>query len=1039
MKPSSRLKRWLVAFAALLVVFTVVGFFVLPPIIKAQAEKRLAAELGRTVRIGQVAVNPYALSLTIEDFSILEKDGTTPFIGWRRVHVDFAALASLRGEWVLSELTLDGFDGRVAINADQTLNFSDILAKLTAESAPASSPSPTGPKADNAKPRPLRVAKLQVNDARLDFSDATRATKFATILGPVTFTTTDLRMPSASGAPYGFEAVTEAGEKLAWSGTLHTEPVASTGEFAIENIVLKKYAPYYAELAQADLTDGKLTLRGRYEVSLAAGQRTLKLAGGSVQLRGLKLLERRTQAEAVALPALDITGINADAIALKASIDSLAVSGGHVRVRREKNSALNLLAMLAPPVDTAQAARKSVAPPSAPPSTPSPKPEFTLRSLAVKDVRLEFSDLAVPRPAQLALEGVQVALQNLTLAEGAKMPAQVAFGLSPSGSVKIEGDIGLFPLTANLRIAVEKIGFAAAAPYVEQFVNARLADGEVTTTLIAQLALSEGAPPTATVAGDVRVERLAVLDARNAELAGFRSLNLRGLRISNARETAVALEEVALEAPYARVVVLEDQTLNLATLARSAPAAPAAGTPSPTAPSPDTPAAKIEIGQVTISGGDFRFTDRSLQPGAGLSLRDLGGTITGLSSVNPTKGDLDLKATVDGTGPVAISGKLDPLGVVKKVDLKVDFKNVDLLPLGAYSGKFAGYELARGKLALDVKLHVDGPVIAASNVLTLRQFTFGSAVQSPEATKLPVRLAVALLKDLDGNIVIDVPIEGRTDDPEFRIGRVVWRVIGNLLVKVATSPFALLGAAFGGGGDELAFQDFGAGSSEIGAGELKKLATMTTALKNRPGLSLSLEGSFDTAADTHALKRVKLDAMVRRALWETKRKADPNLPPPDRFTATAEELAATTKRLFDEKFPPGSQFGTPLPAPPPPVEPPPAPQGFFQRLISTITQEESRQRAAAEKKNAELAAEHQRAVAAVTSAGLPLAEMTGRLAEAVVVGPEDLRALALARAQRVRDYFITQGGIAAERIFLAKATENAQPEGKGPRVFLELQ
>ncbi|MDP3069286.1 MAG: DUF748 domain-containing protein [Opitutaceae bacterium] len=1025
--------RWLIACAAFLVVFTVVGFFVLPPIIKAQAEKRLAAELGRTVRIGNVTLNPYTLSLTIEDFSILEKDRATPFVGWGRLHVDFAALASLRGEWVLSEVTLDGFAGRVAINADQTLNFSDILARLAPQvpAATAGAPQPA-----TAKPRLLRIAKLQVNDARLDFSDATHPTKFATTLGPVTFTTTQLRAPSAIDAPYGFDAVTEAGEKLSWSGTLQTEPVGSVGEFAIENIVLKKYAPYYADRMQADLIDGKLTLRGRYEVNLAEDRRILKLAGGSVQLRGLKVLERFNQAEAIALPALDLTGIEADAIALKASIDTLVVAGGQVRVRREKDGTLNLLAMLTPPAGAPPSSAAPAAPARS--GTPAPKPQFTLRSLVVKDVRAEFSDLAAPRPVQLALESVQASLQNFTLAEGAKMPGSIAFDLPPAGSVKLEGAIGLFPVTANLQVAVEKIGLSAAAPYVEQFVNARIAEGELATTLSVQLAMPEGAPPTATVTGEVRVARLAVLDANNAELAGLRSLHLRGLRIASARDLSIALDEIALDAPYARVVVNDDQTLNLASLARSTPATLAAPAPA-AATAPVTPAPKIEIGQVTIHGGDFRFTDRSLQPSAGISLRDFGGTITGLSSVNPTKGDLDLKATVDGTGPVTISGKLDPLGAVKKVDLKLDFKNVDLLPLGAYSGKFAGYELARGKLALDVKLNIDGPAIDASNVVTLRQFNFGSPVQSPDATGLPVRLAVALLKDLDGNIVIDIPIAGRTDDPSFQISRVVWRVISNLLVKVATSPFALLGAAFGGGGDELAFQDFAAGSPELGGGELKKLATMTTALKNRPGLSLSLEGSFDTAADTHALKGVKLAATVRRALWETKRQTDPNLPPPDRFSATDEELAATTKRLFDEKFPPGSQFGTPLPTPPQPVKPPPAPKGFFQRLVATITQEESRQRAAAEKKNAELAAEHQRAVAAVTSAGLPLAEMTGRLAEAVEVGPDDLRALALARAQRVRDYFITEGGIAAERIFLAKAAETAQPEGKGPRVFLELQ
>ena len=1040
MPSPSRLRRWLIVAAVLLIVFTVVGFFVLPPVIKAQAEKRLSAELGRTVRIGKVSVNPYELSLAIENFAVLEADGTTTFVGWRRVFVNFDALASLRGEWVLSEVSLDGFEGRVAIKADQSFNFSDILAKFAAKPA-TPPPTATPPPAARSEPRPLRITKLGVKDARLAFTDVSRPQLFATTLGPVSFATTDLRVPSSRGAPYSFEAVTEAGERFAWSGTLQTQPASSSGEFAVENIALAKYAPYYADRLQADLVDGKLTVRGRYEASLAQDQRVLKLAAGSVQLRGLKLNERVSQAEAIALPAIDVTGIEADGVAVKAAIASVAINGGHIRARREKDGAINLLAMLQP---AAPAPAKPVTPappaPAAAATAPAgPKPEFTLADFSLQNLQIDLADQAAPRPVALTLSALQVGVKNITLAPGAVMPAQIAFTLPPQGSVKLGGTVSLTPIKADLKLEVAGFEFAPFTPYVEQFVNARVAQGALALTLSAQVEMPANAAPQAVVSGDIRVEKLGVLDAKSEEVAGFRALQLRGLRVTSGADLAVALAAIDLDAPYARVVVKADKTLNLAGLARqaAAPTAPVVTVPTPAAPT--APGPKIDIGKITIREGDFRFSDRSLEPHAGLSLRDFGGTIAGLSSTNPAKGDLDLKATVDGSGPVAIVGKLDPLGAVKTVDLKVDLKNVDLLPLGPYSGKFAGFELARGKLALDVKLKVDGPAIEAANVLTLRQFTFGAPVASPDATKLPVRLGVALLKDLEGNIVIDMPVAGRTDDPSFQIGRVVWRVIGNLLAKVATSPFALLGAAFGGGGDELAFQDFAVGSSALATAEVKKLETMVTALKNRPGLSVALEGGYDTAADSHALKRVKLADTVRRAVWEKNRETNPNLPPPDQFTPTPEEVAATTKRLYDEKFPPGTQFGAPLPTPPKLVEPPPQPKGFFKRVVSTLTREESRQRAAAEKKNAELNAEHSKAAAAAAAAGLPFEEMNGRLAEAVTIDANDLRALAQIRAERVRDYFVTHGGINAERLFLAKASETAKPEGKGARVFLELQ
>jgi hypothetical protein len=501
--------------------------------------------------------------------------------------------------------------------------------------------------------------------------------------------------------------------------------------------------------------------------------------------------------------------------------------------------------------------------------------------------------------------------------------------------------------------------------------------------------------------------------------------------------------------PYARVLVNPDRSLNLATLAKTArassagvPASPSIVTPAPSG-GPATALPAITIGKVVITDGDFRFTDRAIAPVAGMAINQFGGTIVGLSSRNLAKADVDLKARVDGAGPVRITGKLDPLGAKPSVDLNIDFKNVDLLPLSPYSGKFAGFELARGKLALDVKLIVDGNKIDAANVITLNQFTFGQPVKSADATGLPVRLGVALLKDIDGKIVIDVPVQGSTDDPNFRIGRVVLRVIVNLLTKAAVSPFALLGSAFGGGGDELAFQEFAPGSAELQAAEMKKLQTMVQALTNRPGLNVGLEGSYDDAADAYALKRVKLADQVRRAVWEAKRRTDPNIPPPEQLAITPEENAAMIKQLYDEKFPPGTQFGTPLPPPPAVIAPPPPPPGFFKRVMRAITFQAKRELRETQQANARLAAEHSQAVAAAVAAGVPLAEMSGRLAEATTVDDHDLRTLAQARARQVRDYFSTTGKIAADRLFLSNANPTAVGDGsktgKGPRVFLELQ
>lgn len=445
----------------------------------------------------------------------------------------------------------------------------------------------------------------------------------------------------------------------------------------------------------------------------------------------------------------------------------------------------------------------------------------------------------------------------------------------------------------------------------------------------------------------------------------------------------------------------------------------------------ESPAAlpKITVTKVVIADGDFSLVDRSLEPNVRLAVTQFGGTIAGLSSENLARADVDLKAAVDGAGPIAITGKLDPLGAKKFVDLKVDFKSVDLLPFSPYSGKYAGYELARGKLNVDVHAKLDDKQLDVTNVITLNQFTFGAPVQSPDATKLPVRLGIALLKDVNGQIVIDVPMTGNIDDPSLRIGKVVLRVVGNLLTKAAVSPFALLGSMFGGGGDELAFQEFAPGGSDLQPGETAKLVTMTKALTNRPGLSLSIEGGYDGPADAYVLKRKKLASLVRNKIWEERHSTDPNIAPPAQLEILPEAHAAMVKRLFDEKFPPGTELGAPLPPAPVVTAAPAAPKkGFIRRVVAVFTPGES------PAKPVEAAA----GPAEAATGGPTLDEMTGRLAETMVVTDDDLRALAEARAQQVRDYFLNVGQVATDRLFLTSGNPAAK-ENKGPRVFLSLQ
>lgn len=997
------------------ILYLVVGFFVLPGVVKSQVQQRLALMLGREVAVAKVCVNPITFSVTMEGLSVKERDGEAEFAGWDRLYVNGGFWSSLFGAWHVQDIALDGFRGAVIIHPDGSLNASDLLATLTA----GRETSPPGTDA-----RPVRIGVVAVTQAKLTVADDSQSRPFRTQFAPVDFVVTDFHTGGGSDAPYRFMAVTEAGERLEWAGTINAAPFRSVGTLKMDGIVLGKYAPYHAPYMQADIRRGTLSVGGGYEVNLSADGRIVRWHDGVVTLSDIEVIERTNGRLALALPALSITGIEMDGLNQKAAVARVVVEGGKVYARREVDGTINLLRMFEPGTASATEEGSSAGSPQG-----EHAPDISLGQLLVAGFAAEWVDLAAPWPAQADVTEFNLSLLNFSLADGASMPVDASLTWAPTGTVAVKGEIALFPrLTATLQTDVSALSLEPFGPYVEGFFNARIAQGTLATTGRVVFVADE-MTPNWSVESEVLVAGLVLEDpASGDEIAGLARLELSGVQATPA---SVTVAGVTLADPRVNAWVTEEGVLNLTALVKAQPDDPQAGVDDATAVAlrqPSAPGPVIAIHRVDISGGGITFVDRSVEPNIRIALDSLTGTVIGLSSATRARGDVDFKASIDGVGPVTIAGRLDPLGQRPFVDLKVESRNVDLSSFSPYSARYAGYALARGRLRLDVDFRLDDNRLNAENVVTLDQFTFGPASNSPDATKLPVRLAVALLKDTKGRIVIYIPIQGQTDDPEFRLGRVIGRVIVNLLTKAAVSPFALLGSMFGGGGDELAFQEFAPGTSTLLASEQPKLATMIKALNERPALNVVVLGSVDRAADTEALRTVVFESMVRARLSVNEGDGE----------VDAEDYAATVKAMFDESFPPGTEGGTPLPPPPPMVTPPPPADGVVERMMDALTLKTRREQQAVEAENARRAAAYAAALEMIAGQGLPLEEMAARLTARVEVPPGELRKLASARAAAVRDHFVVAGQVGADRVILAQSEDPAR-QTSGAKTFLELQ
>jgi hypothetical protein len=451
---------------------------------------------------------------------------------------------------------------------------------------------------------------------------------------------------------------------------------------------------------------------------------------------------------------------------------------------------------------------------------------------------------------------------------------------------------------------------------------------------------------------------------------------------------AVKIREIAALEPYARVIIGSNGVTNLkAVLApravaaeaadktrAPAPPAPAAGQPA-AAPAPASAALPVEIGLVRVTAGSVNFADYSITPNFAAGIEELNGTIKGLSARPDARADVELEGKVDRYAPVTVTGKINYFAAVSHTDLKLRFRNLELTSLSPYSGRFAGYRIEKGKLSVDLSYLIENRQLKATHKIVINQLQLGERVESPEATSLPVKLAIALLKDRNGVIDLDLPVSGSLDDPKFRLGPIIWKVVVNLITKIVTAPFALLGSLFGGG-EEISYLDFAPGTSTLDAPAQAKLATLAKALDSRPALNvdvpLIVQPESDRAALTEARWHEGLLAGASRRLGS--HAGDPGAV--DRLLATPKDYRALLEDSYRDAF--GHRAEIPKPEAPAAG---PAPDRDAQ------------------------------AVAWLEAA------LKGRIS----VAPADLDGLAAARASAVQAVLLEGTGIAPERVFVIRA------------------
>jgi hypothetical protein len=698
----------------------------------------------------------------------------------------------------------------------------------------------------------------------------------------------DAAMTAGTGDTIGIKRLAIAPTKLSLAGD-----TMAVGDIAIDGISVARPGGERAAVAGVTLAATRYALKsGVADIGAAA-------------VRGISVTGRGRGAETVALAGIGIAPSQVLMTPHTANIGAITANGLRLGARVGTDNSITIPGLY--PLNLPKPA------PSKGPAWQASLGGFVLTDAAV---RISVARAAPMKSASFNLSAMTLKLGPVTSALDAPVDVDFRTGVNGKAHFAITGKASPKDATADLAIDLSGLPLAeiaALAPPSTVLVRSG------TMMVKGRLKITNGrAGPTPDFAGTMAIGNLDLAQrADGNDLLSWKSLDITGIRYQSAPQKLV-VARASFDRAISHVIITREAKLNLATVAgvdtptldsadpvaaqvakpadtstdiQAAPvAAPAIAPPSPAAIA-ITPAAipaqnadkvrkvkvlapvsntldaagklfPISIGEVVVRDSTIGFNDYSIEPNFSASIKGFSGAVTGLSTTPGSQARFNLKGyVVDRFAPVSITGRANVFAYDANTDITATFKNIELPVFNPYSGRFAGYAIAKGKLSTTLHYRIVNRGLNAEHNVVLDQLTWGAATESKQKVSMPIRLATSLLKDKNGVITLDLPVGGTLDDPRFRIWPVIWQIVGNVFTKLVTAPFALIGSMFGGG-DHAQFVDFAPGSAILPPEADKSLKALAKGLAERPEVNLDIPAGPAIKEDAEAMTTASIEAAV---------------------------------------------------------------------------------------------------------------------------------------------------------------------------------
>ncbi len=860
MKYIKNYKFWIIFIA---VFYTSAGFFLIPYLITSKLPDILRQKAGIDLSIKEAKFNPFSFELNLNDI-VLNDQNSKPALNIKKIYLNYDLIALLDKTALIKKIDILSPVLYVNIDKNGNLNLTNIVK--TDNSAKNSKPNDSS---ENPKINIL-LALLNIKNAEIDFKDLSSKEPFDFKIKNLNYKIVDLSTKKGAISANKIEAVTDNGSTLSIEAGLGVDPLKIYGEIDVKGFQIPKIIKYKLSDINAKIEKGYIDLKLPFNLNFNNGT-DFSINKAKFSLYDLKITQKNQKI--ISLKNLSINDIDFFYPKMSLEIEEIDLDSPYINAVMYKNGKLNLQNILPQKNSNTETKTKE----------PSKKINFTylVKRVNLNGGKIDFFDKNVQNGAKLS--NLTVNLKNISSDKKTPIIYDTSAKINKTATLALNGKFNEHQKKISADLNLKKLNIADFKAYIKPYVNLELIQAFLSIDAKSKIILKKD--PAITLQSSIKLENLEIKKSRK-KLVAFKELKIDDVEFSTVKN-ALSVKSITLDEPFVSMQIDKNGTTNFSGITKTSKTDKKEPAKEKTAKTPS-----IFIGDIKLSNANINFEDKTLPIPFKTDMKKLNGEMTSLDFQSSKPSKLSLKGVVGEYGYANVSGELLPLKIKDSANLKIQLKNIDLPTLTPYSGKFIGYAIKEGKLSLDLSYKIRDSKMIGDNKINLDTLTLGEKIKSKDAVNLPLGLAIAILKDSNGQIDIDLPVKGDLNDPKFDYSKVIWRAIGNLIVGIVTSPFKFLGSMLGIETEKLKSIDFELGNYTFVSSEMEKVEAFKKILSKRPGIKLIVDSAYDKELDLKAMQLQKLEEEISKKEKKLKKSAKKG----------EDTYAKALKELYTEKF-----------------------------------------------------------------------------------------------------------------------------------------